>query len=871
MSALCFTLRPDENRISFYLSYSRVAFLDMKNKGDHWLSVEAFATARGVEAARLPRSVKVLLEAALGGVESGRTNPSDCDQILNWQRGTAGQAEWRFPIGRVLLQDASGLPLLADLAALRDAVGSKGSDPGAIELKIPATLVFDHSVETDHWGTADALRRNMAEEFSRNRERHEFARWAEQAFTGLKLIPPGNGIVHQVHLEKIAEVVSRRGGTVKCDTVVGTDSHTTMVNGLGVLGWGVGGIEAQAALLGRALSIASPEIIGVELLGRPSGDIAATDLALALTARLRREGVVGAFLEFYGPGVRTLGVADRCTIANMAPEYGATQALFPVDEAVISYLSNHGRSARHLQMVRSHLGRQGLFGDQGALCLYDRTIRFDLSQVAATVAGPSRPDQELSLGAAAHSLRQSFPTARLDGRVVLAAITSCTNTANLESMAAAGILARKAVAAGLVPPRWVKTVFAPGSRATAAALRQMGLLVPLAKLGFHIAAYGCGPCVGNTGSLAPDVESELSDGAVAAAVLSGNRNFEGRIHPSIRAAYLMSPALVLAYALAGRMDLDLTSTWIGGRALLAELWPSSAEIESALGKVRYARAREDESQTRWSSIAAPAGPQFLWAAGSTHFVKPPFLATQAGNRLSSIIRAPPLLLLGDAVTTDHISPVGAIPRDSAAGRHLAAAGVAIGDLGTYASRRVNHEVMLRGTFANPRLVNRLVAAGGPITRHMASGRVASVHEVARGYREEGRDTVVLAGWNYGTGSARDWAAKGTALLGVRAVLARSFERIHRGNLVALGVLPIEVQSPENPWSAIGPATQVSVSISLSPDAAPNSPVGVQLAVDGRIEALDARLRISTLSERDQLRVGTLFHRCLEDAIGRQCS
>jgi aconitate hydratase len=838
----------------------------VKTKDDHWIPLEKFAKGRGIEAPRLPRSVRILLEAALCGVEAGRANAGDCEEILNWRPGAAGQAEWRFPIGRVLMQDASGLPLLADLAAMRDAVSSQGRDPNAIDLNIPATLVFDHSVETDHWGTPAALQRNLAEEFSRNRERHEFARWAEQAFTGLTLIPPGNGIVHQVHLERIAEVVSRRDGVVKCDTVVGTDSHTTMVNGLGVLGWGVGGIEAQAALLGRTLSIASPEIIGVELVGRPSEHIAATDLALALTARLRREGVVGAFLEFYGPGVRMLGVADRCTIANMAPEYGATQALFPVDEAVISYLSNHGRSTRHLKRVRSHLGRQGLFGEQGALCVYDRTIRFDLSQVDATVAGPSRPDQELSLKAVADSLRKSFPTERLDGRIVLAAITSCTSTANLKSMAAAGILARKAVAAGLLPPPWVKTVFAPGSRATAGALRQMELLAPLAKLGFHIAAFGCGPCVGNTGSLAPGVEDELRAGAVAAAALSGNRNFEGRIHPSIRAAYLMSPALVVAYALAGRMDLDLTRTRIGGRAHLSELWPANAEIENALGKVRYPRAHKDEIEARWSGIAAATGPRFLWPEASTHFVKPPFLATPAGNRLSSIIQAPPLLLLGDAVTTDHISPVGAIPRDSAAGLHLAALGVAIGDLGTYASRRVNHEVMLRGTFANPRLVNRLVADTGPITRHMAGGRVASVHEVAQSYRQAGRDMVVLAGWNYGTGSARDWAAKGAALLGVRAVLARSFERIHRSNLVALGVLPIEVHSQEDPWAGIGPSTEVSVSINLSPDAAPNSPVSVHLAVDGRLNVLDARLRISTLSEQDQLRVGTLFHRCLKDAL-----
>jgi aconitate hydratase len=838
----------------------------MKSKTDHWLPVAAFAKARGIEAGRLPRSVRVLLEAALCGVESGRTNAGDCEEILNWRPGSAGRAEWRFPIGRVLMQDASGLPLLADLAALRDAVSSKGSDPGAIDLKIPATLVFDHSVETDHWGTADALRRNMAEEFARNRERYEFARWAEQAFTGLELIAPGNGIVHQVHLERIAEVVTRRDGVVTCDTVVGTDSHTTMVNGLGVVGWGVGGIEAQAALLGRTLSIASPEIIGVELLGRPSEHIAATDLALALTARLRREGVVGAFLEFYGPGVRMLGVADRCTIANMAPEYGATQALFPVDEAVISYLANYGRSARHLQRVRSHLDRQGLFGEQGEQCQYDRTIRFDLSQVVATVAGPSRPDQELNLREVAESLRNGFPAQRLDGRVVLAAITSCTSTANLKSMAAAGVLARKAVAAGLAPPPWVKTVFAPGSRATTGALRQMQLLAPLAKLGFHIAAFGCGPCVGNTGSLAAGVENELKAGAVAAAALSGNRNFEGRIHPSIRAAYLMSPALVVAYALAGRMDLDLTSTRIGGRVPLAELWPSNVEIENALGKVRYSRARKKETEARWSGIAAPAGAQFLWPEGSSHFVKPPFLDAAVGNRLSSILQAPALLCLGDAVTTDHISPVGAIPRDSAAGLYLAALGVAAGEFGSYASRRVNHEVMLRGTFANPRLANRLVAGSGPITRHMGSGVVAAVHEVAQSYREAARNMVILAGWNYGSGSARDWAAKGTALLGVRAVLARSFERIHRSNLVALGVLPIEVESRDDPWVGIGPCTAVNVSIYLSPEARPHSRVRVHLQTDGRVRVLNARLRVTTLSEQRQLALGTLFHSCLDDAL-----
>ncbi|MBV9840036.1 MAG: aconitate hydratase AcnA [Sphingomonadaceae bacterium] len=831
----------------------------VRGDGPRWASVPDYLAGLGINAVALPRSVRIVLEAALVGHARGQLGAAECEAIARWRPGAAGAAEWRFPVTRVLMQDASGLPLLADLAALRDEVARHGRDPATVDLAVPAALVIDHSIDADNWGSG-ALARNMDVEFARNGERYAFARWAEQAFASLQVVPPGNGIVHQVHLERIAELVSVHDGWAACDTVIGTDSHTTMVNGLGVLGWGVGGIEAEAALLGQPLSFAAPEVIGVELSGTPRPGIYGADLALAITARLRAEKVVGAFLEFFGLGVATLAVADRNSIANMAPEYGATLALFPADDAVLAYLRAHCRDDSALAAARSHLEGQGLFGAIGEGIVYDRVIRVDLGTIAPALAGPSLPHQHVPLPEVARGFAAAYEGEPIDGRVVLAAITSCTNTANLRSLVAAGLLARAAVTAGMRPPPHVKTVFAPGSRAATAALGRCGLLAPLEALGFAVAAYGCGPCVGNTGNLADGIEDELAHGRIAVAVQSGNRNFEGRIHHAIRAAYLGNPMLVVAYALAGRIDSDI-------EALLARIAPTDAEVDAVLAADRGEARPGWHLPEQWLALPQGIGSRFAWSGSSTFFVPPPFFQDREAPPLRPIADARPLLVLGDAVTTDHISPVGAIARDSEAAAYLGALGVSPADVGSYSARRVNHEVMLRGTFANPRLRNRLVEAVGPVTRSMPAGTPQPIHIVAEAYRAAERPIIVLAGHNYGAGSARDWAAKGTALLGIRAVLARSFERIHRANLVALGVLPILIEGGEDPWSGIGVESTVSVSIDFDPGTAtPRMALAVALRVDGQAQTLRGRLMALTSSEIAQLSRGTLFDVCRDDAL-----
>jgi len=828
--------------------------------GVRWASVPDYLDGIGVDAAALPRSVRIVLEAALVGRAQGRLSDAECEDIARWRPGAAGGVEWRFPVARVLMQDASGLPLLADLAALRDEVARRGLNPAKVDLALPTTLVIDHAVEANAWGDARALARNMAAEFAGNSERYAFARWAEQAFPALEVVPPGNGIVHQVHLERVARLVTARDGWTVCDSVIGTDSHSTMVNGLGILGWGVGGIEAEAALLGQPLSFAAPEVVGVELVGAPPPGVYGADLALALTARLRQEKVVGAFLEFFGAGVAALSVADRNSIANMAPEFGATLALFPVDEAVLEYLRSHSRDEAHLAAARAHLDRQGLFGAAADGSAYDRTIRFNLSAVQPALAGPSLPHQLVPLADVPRSFAQAYAGEAIDGRVVLAAITSCTNTANLRSLVAASLLAKAAGAEGWRPPPFVKTVFAPGSRETSATLDRLGLLAPLEELGFAVAAYGCGPCVGNTGDLAPGVEAELAESGVAAAVLSGNRNFEGRIHRAVRAAYLGNPMMVVAYALAGRIDADIG-------ALLARLAPTDAEVDAAMARDTGAPPPDWHRPAPWLTLPAGTGMRFAWPEGSTFFVPPPFFAEAAAPPLRPIVDARPLLVLGDAVTTDHISPVGAIARNSEAAGYLAGLGVGPGEVGSYAARRVNHEVMLRGTFANPRLRNRLVTETGPVTRIMPDGAHVPVHVAAERYRASGDSVVVLAGHNYGAGSARDWAAKGTALLGIAAVIARGFERIHRSNLVALGVLPIIVEGDDDPWATIGTDSDVRVSIDFdAASATPSMPIAMRLSVDGVTSSFSGRLMALTGSEIAQLRRGTLFHQCLDDAL-----
>jgi aconitate hydratase len=823
--------------------------------------ITQFTARLGVDAATLPRAVRIILEAALRGVAMGLIEEQDCLSIARWQPGDAGRDEWRFPIGRVLMQDASGIPVLADLAAMRDAVAEAGGNLDKVGLAVPTAIVLDHSIETDRWGTAHALADNMAMEFARNTERYGFVHWAEQAFAGLTVVPPGNGIVHQVHLERLAEIVSTRDGATFCDTVIGTDSHTTMVNGLGVLGWGVGGIEAEAALLGQPISLAVPEIIGIELVGAPAPGIYGADLALAMTEWLRCHKVVGAFLEFFGAGVDALAVADRAGIANMAPEYGAQLALFPTDAAVLRYMADNGRDPQCLTVTENHLRRQGLFGNPMPGARFDRTLRFDLGTVVPSLAGPSLPQQRVALPDVPASFAKAFADAPRDGRVVLAAITSCTNTANMRGLVAAGLAAKAALAAGLKPPAYVKTVFAPGSRATVERLERAGLLQPLADIGFHVAAYGCGPCMGNSGSLADGIEASLADGGVAAAVLSGNRNFEGRIHRAVRAAYLGNPLLVVTYALAGRIDTDISD-------LLKQISPDAATVGAALALAEGQAVNPAWFRpTEWDAIGTGSGVRFDWSPNSTYFVPPPFFEEAPRDRLHPVRQARPLLVLGDAVTTDHISPIGDIASDGPAGAYLAGLGVAPADWQNYSARRVNHEVMIRGTFGNARLRNQLVDRAGPWTRHFPDRTEMTVDAAAARYAVERVPLVVLAGHDYGTGSARDWAAKGTALLGIRAVLARSFERIHRSNLVALGVLPIQIDGDEAPWAGCAEATSVTVSFDLDPATArPGQAIEIELQLDGQLRRLAGTLKVLTNSELQQLRTGSLFTQSLRRVL-----
>lgn len=833
-----------------------------------FVSVPEFAIRHGVRPETLPRSIRIILEAALRAHAIGLTGE---ELPLNILRGRAGDNTLAFPVGRVLLQDAAGLPLLADLAALRDAVVRVGLPADIVRPCVPVAMVVDHSVLSHHYGTPTALTKNMDVEFEQNAERYAFVKWAQQAFSGLTVVPPGNGIVHQVHLERLAEVVTVRDGWVFCDTVIGTDSHTPMVNGLGVLGWGVGGIEAEAALLGDLQDLSRPEVIGVELVGSAGIGTLAADIALTLTQRLRSENVVGAFLEFFGEGLDHLSVADRCTISNMAPEYGATLALFPTDDDVLEWLADRGQARSAIEAIRSHLSRQGLFGrGQPEQIAYDRRIRIDLSDVVPCVAGPTRPDQRIPLTALATTVPKAGGA--FDGKVVLAAVTSCTNTANPASMITAGLLARNARKFGLEVDEHIKTVFAPGSRVVSSYLSDLGLLKPLAELGFTVAAYGCAVCVGNTGGLASGIEALLSaESGQAVAVLSGNRNFEARIHPAVRAAYLMNPALVIAFALAGRIDVDFLSEPLardpqGTPILLADLWPSVEEVQ-ALVKNASGKQAELVRPPQWEDLPARGGAQFPWNPSSTYFVPPPFFDVPAKSALVDVAGARPLLALGDAVTTDHISPVGRIGRQSAAAQYLRSLGIPDRDFNTYAARRANHDVMVRGTFENERLKNLLLdGSEGAYTRHMPTGQIDRIFTVAEQYRAEGVPLVIVAGAQYGSGSARDWAAKGTALLGVRAVIGASFERIHRSNLVRLGVLPIQLLDTADAHqlgARLRGATDAFIDVKFSGEpAGPRPACTVFLRIAERVEAYEATARIDTKAELALLGAGDLFRASL---------
>jgi aconitate hydratase len=847
--------------------------------------------------ARLPYTVRVLLENMLRGAatQPDLVTADHVRTLASWDPASPGEAELPFMPARVILQDFTGVPCVVDLAAMRDAIAEMGGDPARINPLVPADLVIDHSVQVDQYGSDAAFLINVEREYERNGERYALLRWAQQAFADFRVVPPGTGIVHQVNLEHLAEVVVERDGMLFPDTLVGTDSHTTMINGLGVVGWGVGGIEAEAALLGQPLYQPMPIVVGFRLDGQLPAGATATDLVLYVTEMLRAHGVVGKFVEFTGPGLSRLGLADRATISNMSPEFGATATMFPIDEETLRYLRMTGRSDALVSRVETYARAQGLFRtDDGPEPHFSEMLELDLGSVVPSVAGPRRPQDRVALTDLRDSFRAAFPdglhshddgtvhehdggadegerglveeasdesfpasdppsyiadpdaTGRADheaprhapralprgahyratdveiegegvalrtGSVVIAAITSCTNTSNPSVMVAAGLLARNAVARGLRTPSWVKTSLAPGSRAVTDYLKAAGLMEPLEALRFHLVGYGCTTCIGNSGPLAePIAEAIESSGIAGVAVLSGNRNFEGRIHPLARASYLASPPLVVAFALAGRIDIDLGTEPIGtdgdGRpVMLDEIWPSPEEVASVVLKAvsgdvftrNYASVFEGDE--RWRTLPVPAGDRYAWDPESTYVARPPFFdAVAAGPAAepADVHGARALAVLADSVTTDHISPAGSIPRTSPAGTWLIERGVDPRDFNSYGARRGHHEVMVRGTFANIRLRNALTPdAEGNVTEHLPSGERMSIFEAAERYRAEGTPLVVLAGTEYGSGSSRDWAAKGPLLQGVRAVIAESYERIHRSNLVGMGILPLQYLPGEN--------------------------------------------------------------------------
>jgi aconitate hydratase len=868
---------------------------------------------------RLPVSLRLVLESVLRNCDGRRVPESAVRALAAWRPQAPRTEEIPFVVARIVLQDFTGVPLLVDLAAMRSAVARMGRNPKLIEPLVPVDLVVDHSLQVDAYGSTEALQRNLELEFARNRERYEFLKWGMQAFETFRVIPPGIGIIHQVNLEYLAKgVLSVADGPGEPplyypDTLVGTDSHTTMINGLGIVGWGVGGIEAEAGMLGQPVYFLTPDVVGVYLKGSLPEGSTATDLALTITQLLRRTKVVGKFVEFFGPGAAALPVVDRATIANMAPEYGATMGFFPIDEACVEYLRATGRSEEHCRLYEAYYRAQGLWGiPQPGQVDYSQVVELDLSTVTPSVAGPKRPQDRIELP----NLRREFFLAlqrpltdggfgksRRDygrsvtirtstgrrarvgtGTVLIAAITSCTNTSNPSVMLAAGLLARKAVELGLKVPPGVKTSLAPGSRVVSEYLKRTGLQKYLNRLGFHVVGYGCTTCIGNSGPLDPVIEQTLQEhDFVAAAVLSGNRNFEARIHPSIKANFLMSPPLVVAFALAGRADIDMSCEPIGYDrqglpVFLADLWPTAEEVQAVMNEALrpelFRKLYRDfaRQNPKWNEIPAPTGLVYNWSPHSTYIQEPPFFQDFALEPpgIQPLIGARALGIFGDSVTTDHISPAGAIKKDSPAGRYLLEQGVAFADFNSYGSRRGNDRVMTRGTFANVRIKNLMLGGEeGGFTLLQPEGIKLPIYDAAMEYQRRGIPLVVLAGHEYGTGSSRDWAAKGTRLLGVRAVIARSFERIHRSNLVGMGVLPL--QFPEG-VSAQGLGLNGTEWYDL-PDLGPNLQPQQVLTLrirraDGREETVPVQCRIDTPIEIDYYRHGGILPFVLRQLLSR---
>ena len=832
---------------------------------------------------RLPFTVKVLLENVLRQSASGGATDVDVAAMAAWQPGGTSDAEIPFMPGRVLLQDFTGVPAVVDLAAMRDAMAELGGDPARINPLVPADLVIDHSVQVDRFGTSEAFAFNVAREYERNGERYQLLRWAQTALRGFRVVPPGTGIVHQVNLEFLADVVTvREDGAGEAvafpDSLVGTDSHTTMISGLGILGYGVGGIEAEAVLLGQPLYQPIPRVVGVRLHGELPQGSTATDLVLVVSQMLRAHGVVGKFVEFAGDGLASLALADRATIANMSPEYGATTGLFPIDDETLTYLRLTGRDEAQIAIVEAYAKEQGLWRRPGAEPQFDETLELDLGTVEPSVAGPRRPQDRVTLRDLKDSFRAEFPPTGggdssgyagvpveaggeqatvATGSVAIAAITSCTNTSNPTVMVGAGLLARNAVQRGLDVAATVKTSLAPGSRAVTEYLRGAGLLPYLEQLGFDVVGYGCTTCIGNSGPLdGPIAEAVEQHELVVAAVLSGNRNFEGRIHPLVKASYLASPPLVVAFALAGRVDIDLETEPLGigsdGQPVyLADIWPASDEIRAAIGSsvtpelFRATYASVFEGDERWRALPVPDGDRYAWAPDSNYIAAPPFFAglSAEAEPISPIHGARVLALLGDSVTTDHISPAGVIPPWSPAGQWLQEHGVSPRDFNSYGARRGHHEVMMRGTFGNIRLRNALAEQEGPYTSFQPGGEAMFIYDAAMRYAAEGTPLLIVAGKEYGSGSSRDWAAKGTRLLGVRAVLAESFERIHRSNLVGMGVLPLQFKAGDSAASLGLDGTESFEIVGLDDDIAPRSTITIAVTGPdgGRRFKVDVRL------------------------------
>jgi len=865
--------------------------------------------------ARAPVTLRILLENVLRHAGGGVVSEADVIALAAWRPGHGGEAEVPFMPARVILQDFTGVPAVVDLAVMRDAMADLGGDPALVNPLVPADLVIDHSVQVDAYGTPAAFLFNVSREYERNTERYQLLRWAQTAFRGLRVVPPGTGIVHQVNLEYLATVVTTRDAVAFPDTLVGTDSHTTMINGLGVLGYGVGGIEAEAVLLGQPLYQPMPRIVGVRLSGELPRGSTATDLVLVVTEMLRSFGVVGAFVEFAGDGLAGLALADRATIANMSPEFGATSTLFPIDDETLAYLRLTGRPADLVDLVERYARAQGLWREPGPGPEFDAALELDLSSVTPSVAGPRRPQDRVALPDLPANFRDSFPGAVVDdtaaesrltdeggttgstedgavavevggrsavvrsGSVAIAAITSCTNTSNPTVMVGAALLARNAVARGLSVGPTVKTSLAPGSKAVTAYLEAAGLMAPLEALGFALAGYGCTTCIGNSGPLDEAVAAAIEQhDLVVAAVLSGNRNFEGRIHPLARASYLASPPLVVAFALAGRVDIDLTREPLGygrdGRPVnLADIWPAMDEIKGVIGSAidpalfQRTYATVFEGDERWRTLPIPSGDRYVWEEDSTYVAKPPFFDGLAAQPvpLHDIEGARVLAVLGDSVTTDHISPAGSIAPASPAGRWLQDHGVGPLDFNSYGARRGHHEVMMRGTFGNIRLRNALAGGReGPYTVHLPDGAETTIYDAAMRYRSEGTPLLVIAGREYGSGSSRDWAAKGPALLGVRAVLAESFERIHRSNLVGMGILPLQFETGERA-STLGLDGRESYTIHDLASIAPRARVAVTARADDGAER-----RFSAIARLDgDIDVGYFRHGGILPAVLRR--